>query len=704
MGRKIEDYTNNVSVTPDELSLLDVSEKTGLATYESRKWTLQQFLAWLNANFQVPSVNGMQGQIPLFVQDDEIGSNTRFTFIDNQGTEVGFRFSDSAGNLSQVGVTYLNVESQGIASNSVLRLANWADNSNKGIITFRKSRGTKTTPSQVLVNDVLGTLIFTGQAIKSFDDGFNPPTYTPTGMTTAEIVVRAMQNFSRSYSAQYDETNSSALTQYEIWLQQANASAIGDLTPPNLKVFAVDGNGVVYFRDYKFPTGTGTNGQVLTSNGAGQVVWATPSSGGVTGSGNDWRIARFNGNGSVITNAGMYDNGSSFWSESQQLSFNHLTGDFRVGTNTENLEFWASVSSGYPLTYTSHDANPMMFNYRGTSYGGISFKRTQTDGTTPPASGTTLFDIGHYTSGNIRCVTTEQHVDSGGVGGLGQYGQELRLGGVPNGSRYRNNTLRLTQDNKVKVSDVYYLPNTDGVNGQTLVTDGAGNITWGGSQTANFIPFLQGHETFRGLNYSNNSTTDVTSGGFVSSTATGAAVIARSISSSNYYSKVIRKGYYRSTVNAGGLCQLRGSALLWFLGSGFKFVCDVAITDSAFGSGCRQFYGLLGQTTDVSYNDSVLVSSMLNVIGVGSDSADANLQIFHNDGTGTCTKIDLGANFPANRTASVALTTMYGISIYNAPNATSVKIQVINKETGAISQNTLNSNLPLDSQGLNIYA
>ena len=79
---------------------------------------------------------------------------------------------------------------------------------------------------------------------------------------------------------------------------------------------------------------------------------------------------------------------------------------------------------------------------------------------------------------------------------------------------------------------------------------------------------------------------------------------------------------------------------------------------------------MIGQTTDLTYSDSVTVASMLNVIGVGSDAADANLQVFHNDGSGTCTKVDLGANFPANRTAGAALTTTYSIELYNG-NASS---------------------------------
>ena len=217
-----------------------------------------------------------------------------------------------------------------------------------------------------------------------------------------------------------------------------------------------------------------------------------------------------------------------------------------------------------------------------------------------------------------------------------------------------------------------------------------------------FIPKLRGHETFRGVNYSNNSTTEVTSGGIT--IATTGSTIARAVASTNYASKQVRKGFYGSTVSAGRYTGTRGSALLWFLGGGFKYVCDVYISDSAFGSGCRQFYGMIGQTSDLTYSDSILVETMLNVIGIGSDALDTNLQVFHNDGSGTCTKINLGANFPANRTAGSALTTVYSIEIYSENNASEVKYCVRNKETGDVVMGTITTNLPLHTQGLNFTA
>ena len=113
---------------------------------------------------------------------------------------------------------------------------------------------------------------------------------------------------------------------------------------------------------------------------------------------------------------------------------------------------------------------------------------------------------------------------------------------------------------------------------------------------------------------------------------------------------------------------------------------------------------MAGQTTDLGYSDSVLVSSLVNIIGVGSDALDTNLQVFHNDATGTATKVDLGVNFPANRTSGAALTTVYSIELYNDSASTEVKYCVRNKETGSIAMGTLSSDLPLHTQGLNFFA
>jgi hypothetical protein len=216
------------------------------------------------------------------------------------------------------------------------------------------------------------------------------------------------------------------------------------------------------------------------------------------------------------------------------------------------------------------------------------------------------------------------------------------------------------------------------------------------------IPSLTGNESFRGVQYANNSTTETVTGGVTM--ATTATAVARAVASTSYATKQIRKGFTGTVVSSGRYTGTRGNALLWYLGGGFKYVCDFFVSDTAYASGCRQFYGMAGQTTDLGYSDTVQVDSLVNIIGVGSDSSDTNLQIFHNDSSGVSTKIDLGVNFPSNRTAGSAMSTMYSVTIFNDNNSNSIIYRVKNNETNEAVEGTINTNLPATTQGLTFFA
>ena len=226
-----------------------------------------------------------------------------------------------------------------------------------------------------------------------------------------------------------------------------------------------------------------------------------------------------------------------------------------------------------------------------------------------------------------------------------------------------------------------------------------GNLT--ASASVDLFKF-SAREFFRGITYANNSSSVTTEGGITASTT--ASVQAQTVGTTDFRMKNIRLRYYATVVSTGRFSGTRGSALLWYLGGGFRFVCSFAISDAGFNSGCRQFYGMAGTTADLTYTDAVLVASLTNVIGIGSDALDTNLQVFTNDATGTCTKVDLGVNFPANRTSGSALTTIYQVQIYNPVNSSSVHYRVVNLETNAIAEGTLTTDLPLHTQGLNFFA
>ena len=219
-----------------------------------------------------------------------------------------------------------------------------------------------------------------------------------------------------------------------------------------------------------------------------------------------------------------------------------------------------------------------------------------------------------------------------------------------------------------------------------------------------FIPLPDAYEVFRGRTFRFDSTTADTYAGIA--TLNNASALAVLPSTTNFSSKFTRLRYYASIVSTGRVTSIRSTDLQWFVGGGFRFVSTWRVADTAYGSTCQNFHGLIGTTAEIAVGTVSLiqVSTLTNCIFVGSDGADTNLQVMHNDASGTCTKIDLGAGFPANRTAGSEMTTMYNIQIYNEVNTTSVKYEVINLETGAVAQGTISTNLPATTQGLAIQS
>jgi len=245
---------------------------------------------------------------------------------------------------------------------------------------------------------------------------------------------------------------------------------------------------------------------------------------------------------------------------------------------------------------------------------------------------------------------------------------------------------------------------TTGTSGAATLSGNTLNIPqYSGGATTNVFE-LKPNYIYRGITINNNSTTVTAEGGVVMSSS--ASNTAQSVASTNFATKQIRLRYYATSVTGGRYTGTRGSALLWYIQGGFHYVCDFNISDTSYSAGCQQFYGMAGQTTDLSYGTStpILVSTLINIVGVGNEVGDTNLQVFHNDATGTASKIDLGIDFPANRTSGAISTTFYSVHLYNTPSSTDVHYKVTNNETGVVATGVVSTNLPLSSQGLNFFA
>jgi hypothetical protein len=253
---------------------------------------------------------------------------------------------------------------------------------------------------------------------------------------------------------------------------------------------------------------------------------------------------------------------------------------------------------------------------------------------------------------------------------------------------------------QMSVADTGLTLTNTGTNGAATLVGNTLNIP---TYESSLIPKMSGNEIWRGVTYRNNSTTtDVTSGFTISATGT---VVARLVATTSYATRNIRMGVTASVVATGRYSALRGASLLWYVTGGFLYTGEFNISDTGTAAGTHNFWGLASSTTDLiiggSSNDQP--SALLNTIAFANDSGDANLQIMHNDASGTATKTDLGASFPSNRTAGAAITTIYSCYLYNAPASSNVIYRIVNKETGAVAQGTLSTNLPASTAGLNFF-
>lgn len=206
-----------------------------------------------------------------------------------------------------------------------------------------------------------------------------------------------------------------------------------------------------------------------------------------------------------------------------------------------------------------------------------------------------------------------------------------------------------------------------------------------------FQPFLGRNKIAN--HQANGNATTLTSWGAVAPTASGTAT-ARNVATTNYFTWTRRIGYVTPTTNNSS-AGLRTTVLQYGLGNtaragGFHFVARFGISDPVLVAGARLFCGM---TSSVAALGNADPSTFLNTIGVGLDAADTTLQIIHNDGVGTATKINLGASFPESTN-----TDLYELALYCAPNSSTVFYEVINLTTNVSAMGSITTNLPLNTQ------
>lgn len=160
--------------------------------------------------------------------------------------------------------------------------------------------------------------------------------------------------------------------------------------------------------------------------------------------------------------------------------------------------------------------------------------------------------------------------------------------------------------------------------------------------------------------------------------------------------------FYTIAGSTNSVAGIRGGASgnVLRLGQGFRFIGSWIYSDQSTGGTnwyvptARQFCGLATGLTLLPISSTTTLQSQPNIIGIGSDAGDTNLHIFHNGGTPTATKIDLGSNFPANKASAVANGEAYQLYLFNEFGSNSVEYRVRRLSNGFEVSGTIVSNLP----------
>lgn len=165
-----------------------------------------------------------------------------------------------------------------------------------------------------------------------------------------------------------------------------------------------------------------------------------------------------------------------------------------------------------------------------------------------------------------------------------------------------------------------------------------------------------------------------------------------------------RRAIVTSAATANSASELRQAATRCWRGDApgqGGFFLALRFGASSAVAGQRLFAGLLSVTTAIATTQDPV--ALTNVLGVGNASGDANLQVLHNDGAGSCTKIDLGASFPVSTGVNNA---HYEAVFFCPPNAATVGYRITRLDTGDVVSGTLSADLPAASTFLvpHLYA
>ena len=178
------------------------------------------------------------------------------------------------------------------------------------------------------------------------------------------------------------------------------------------------------------------------------------------------------------------------------------------------------------------------------------------------------------------------------------------------------------------------------------------------------------------------------------SPATAGTATGLNVGAGSRLARMKRLAYRVTTAATTAVASWRNNASQLTIGGantwegGFWGVMHGGPDTGATNASHRFFMGL----GDTAAPTDVNPSTLLRIVGIGYDAADTQVQFLHNDGTGTATKIALGASFPK---PNVNSTFAYRLRLFSPPGSTqSLSYEVESLSSGAIASGTVTTDLP----------
>lgn len=383
----------------------------------------------------------------------------------------------------------------------------------------------------------------------------------------------------------------------------------------------------------RWPSAQGGASTVLTNDGAGNLSWTAGGGGG----GTNWSTASHTATGN-----------------------------------------WTQSGAGNDLTVTGYnalnfDANALILNSTGSnSYVGVLANHSYVQGN----------DYVNILAGNesVRLLTTSDYpveVRPGVTGGSGN-SQWFSVGAYNStNADYVYNSFMT--DSTQNATLHYVLPKAAAKPAQSLQNSVDNTTIWNDALMSGWFP--------SGGGSTNTNTTGITTG--ANGTAVGATITATSAKTSAR--RLTQQSNAVANASAGiAVSQpfvLGGNAS--YMG-GWRMVAYFSPTLIASTSRL-----IVGATT--TFNNSIDPSAYANIVCIGADGGDTNLQFITRGASGSATKTDLGI-------AKTNTTTWYRATIWTTPNSGIYYWELFNMDTRAVvSSGFHTTNLPPNTTPLAPY-